>query len=323
MPIACLTAAARCVRSVCAGTAAAAFGACGARAAYTLLAGHPGQGTVDDVFRVAEHARDVWTRTNFRGADVTLVEGPALAAGICAGTALAPGVPRPWRAAAVVAAAGSAVFGAYDDISGSSRSRGFRGHLGALARGEVTTGAIKIAGIGATGLAAAAVARGRPIDVLINGAVIAGSANLLNLFDLRPGRAIKVGLAAGAPALTGPAAGIAGAALGAAAAVLPEDLAERAMLGDAGANALGAALGVAAAVSLPRRTRAALLGGVVGLTLASEFVSFSRIITEVPPLRRLDGLGRRTPPAPGPVPVGEPLTARSAGPAPVPAAACA
>jgi UDP-GlcNAc:undecaprenyl-phosphate/decaprenyl-phosphate GlcNAc-1-phosphate transferase len=109
-------------------------------------------------------------------------------------------------------------------------------------------------------------------------------------------------LAAGAPA--GKEAGRAVAApLGAAVALLREDLGERAMLGDAGANALGAFLGVAAGASLPRPARVALLAGIVGLTAASEKVSFTAVIERTPALRWLDMLGRRpapAPPAPGP-----------------------
>jgi len=85
------------------------------------------------------------------------------------------------------------------------------------------------------------------------------------------------------------------APLGAALALLPDDLGERAMLGDAGANALGAMLGGAAAVSLPRPARIALLAGIVALTGASEKVSFTKVIEAVPPLRWLDMLGRRPP----------------------------
>ena len=56
-------------------------------------------------------------------------------------------------------------------------------------------------------------------------------------------------------------------------------------------------LGVAAASSLPRPARLAVLGGVAGLTAASEKVSFTKVIARTPPLHWLDMLGRR--PAPG------------------------
>ena len=56
----------------------------------------------------------------------------------------------------MAAGAGAATFGGYDDLAGSGDRRGFRGHLGALAGGEVTTGAVKIGGIGAAGVVAAA-----------------------------------------------------------------------------------------------------------------------------------------------------------------------
>ena len=91
------------------------------------------------------------------------------------------------------------------------------------------------------------------------------------------------------------------APLGAAAALLPEDLGERAMLGDAGANALGALLGVAAATSLSRPARLVLLAAITGLTAASEVVSFTAVIERTPALRWLDMLGRRPVPA-APVP---------------------
>lgn len=65
------------------------------------------------------------------------------------------------------------------------------------------------------------------------------------------------------------------------------------MLGDGGANALGAVLGVAALAGTGRRGRLALLAAAVGLTLASERVSFSEVIARTPGLRELDGWGRR------------------------------
>ena len=70
------------------------------------------------------------------------------------------------------------------------------------------------------------------------------------------------------------------------------------MLGDTGANAAGALLGVAALAATGRRGRLALLAALVGLTVASERVSFTRVIESTPGLRELDALGRR--PAAGP-----------------------
>jgi hypothetical protein len=81
--------------------------------------------------------------------------------------------------------------------------------------------------------------------------------------------------------------------LGSAAGSLPSDLAEQTMLGDAGANALGAGVGVVAASALPRPARLLALAGVTGLTLASERVSFSKIIDANRWLRAFDRLGRR------------------------------
>ncbi|MEO3792070.1 hypothetical protein ABGB14_17815 [Nonomuraea sp. B10E15] len=269
--------------------AGAAIGAVAARAAYTAFTRN----------RPAELSGR-WTRKNHRGEPITLLEGPAFVAGASAAAALAPGIPGRVRAAALLAGAGSGALGAYDDLYGTTASKGFKGHLTALARGEVTSGAVKILGIGAAGLGAAALVSDGPADTLVNGAAIAGAANLANLFDLRPGRAIKVGLLAGGPLLAASvlrdspaAAALAAVPLGAAAALLPDDLGERAMLGDAGANSLGALLGLAAVTKLGRPGRYVLLGTVVALTAAAEKISFTKVIAGNPVLNRLDMMGRR------------------------------
>jgi UDP-GlcNAc:undecaprenyl-phosphate/decaprenyl-phosphate GlcNAc-1-phosphate transferase len=276
-----------------------------ARASYAALRRKPPGGPA------------AWARTNHRGEPVTLLEGPAAALGATVASALTPGLPPRGRAALVAAGAGAAAFGGYDDLAGSGDRRGFRGHLGALARGEVTTGAVKLGGIGVTGAVAAAAVGGSPADLIINAGLIAGGANLLNLFDLRPGRAIKVALAAGGllAAASPDARPAAAAPLGAALALLPEDLAERAMLGDAGANALGAMLGAAAAVGLPRPARIAVLAAITGLTAASEVVSFTAVIARTPALNWVDMLGRRPPAPPSPAPSAEVRAAADAGPA--------
>ena len=294
--------------------AGAALGGAAARAAYIALTRRPPglNGLPGD---------EGWGRTNHRGEPVTLLEGPAFVAGAAAAGLLAPGLPGRTRAAVLLAGAGSGVLGGYDDLAGSASSRGFKGHLGALARGEVTSGAVKILGIGATGLAAAGLAGspaptrgGRAFDTLVNGAIVAGSANLMNLFDLRPGRAIKVGLIAGTPLALTAGSAVVAAPLGAAAALLEEDLGERAMLGDTGANALGALLGLAA-TRLGRGPRLAVLAGLAGLNAASEFVSFTKVIAGNPVLNRIDMLGRR--------PVAAPAAETAEAPAGAPADASA
>jgi len=272
-------------RSRIAAAAVGAFAAAGAaRYAYSVLRRTPPGG------------EKLWARTNHRDEPVTLLEGPAVAAGaIIAALGAHPAI--------ATAGAGAAAFGAYDDLNGSGDRRGFRGHMGALMQGEVTTGAVKLGGIGATGLVSAFFVGGSPVDVALNAGLIAGGANLLNLFDLRPGRAIKVAVASGgllaacSPSAVESVAPAAGAAL----ALLPEDLGERAMLGDSGANALGAMLGAAAAISLPRPARLGVLAGIAGLTAASEKVSFTKVIERTPALRWLDMLGRR-PAAPAGLP---------------------
>jgi UDP-N-acetylmuramyl pentapeptide phosphotransferase/UDP-N-acetylglucosamine-1-phosphate transferase len=201
-----------------------------------------------------------------------------------------------------------------DDLAGDSSSKGLRGHLVAARRGEVTTGAIKVVGLGATGLLTAwmidrAAGRKGVIGTLVGGAVIAGSANIANLLDLRPGRALKVVLLLGAPIVAGgggarlstaashaTATVTAAAAAGAAAGVLPDDLAGRSMLGDTGAYSAGALIGTALVACTGPRGRLLALAMVTALTLASERVSFTRVIESTPGLRELDAFGR--PPSP-------------------------
>jgi len=323
-------------RPVASAIAVAGASALAARGAYAGLRRWPPAGET------------TWARTNHRGEPVTLLEGPAVAVGAVTAQVLGG---RASAGSFAVAGLGALAFGVLDDLRGSAARRGLRGHLGALTHGEVTTGTVKLAGLAASGLGAALLEGGGPADVAINAGLVAGGANLLNLFDLRPGRAIKVaalsalliaaagngggsssGVGRGGGSVgwsgesgigsgggTARAAGLAAVAApaGAALALLPADLAEQAMLGDAGANALGALLGAAAARSLPRRARLCLLGGIAALTVASEKVSFTKVIAASPPLNWLDMLGRRPPP---PIPSAGAASAASSPAASAPSA---
>lgn len=241
-----------------------------------------------------------WTRINHAGRPVSLLEGPAAiigaALGAVGGAPLIGADPAP----ALIATIGSGCAGVLDDLAGDGSSKGLRGHLGALRQGRVTTGVIKIVALGASGLLAADGLRGdrvhgrrRVADAVIGGGVIAGSANLANLLDLRPGRTLKATVIAGGwlgirPGRSLPAT----LALGVAAALLPDDLAGRTMLGDGGANPLGALVGTALVAQTGPRGRAAALATITALTLAAEKVSFTAVIAATPGLREIDAWGR-------------------------------
>jgi UDP-GlcNAc:undecaprenyl-phosphate/decaprenyl-phosphate GlcNAc-1-phosphate transferase len=260
---------------------AAVIGAGVAKAVYQRISAYPPGGSVR------------WERINHRGSSLTLAAGPAVALGGAAGAALAPGVALRTRVTGAMLAGTVGAVGLYDDVAGSAASKGLRGHLSALRRGEVTSGAVKVGVIGAVGLASAAAVSDNALDAVIGGAAIAGHANLLNLLDLRPGRAVKAALLHAPLAFSTPAGAVAAAGLGAGAGVLADDLGERTMLGDAGANALGAMLGLALVARSGRVARLAHLGIVTALTLASEKVSFTQVIARTPVLREFDQLGRR------------------------------
>ncbi|OAH12409.1 hypothetical protein [Streptomyces jeddahensis] len=212
-----------------------------------------------------------WERPNYAGRTVHLAAGPAVAAGAAVGA-----LPARTRGAAALAVLAAGACGAYDDVAGAGDPRrGFRAHLSALRDGEVTSGAVKLFGISAAGLAAGALLKERPVDRLLAGVVIAGTAHLVNLVDVRPGRAAAAVLALGAPGLLrkGPAGMLSAASMGAATAVLPDDVAERTMVGDTGAHALGAALGAAIVAGNGRAGLAAHAAGLVAAAVYGDTVS--------------------------------------------------
>ncbi|MEP6696994.1 MAG: hypothetical protein ABJA34_08975 [Pseudonocardiales bacterium] len=239
--------------------------------------------------------RERLQRPNFRGRSVSLLAGPLLA--VAASATACGGAPRSklGRAAALAGLAAGAL-GSYDDLAPAHPGdKGFRGHLSAATEGRLSGGLAKLVGVGAAGLLAGRAVAAGPIDTLVTGGVIAGTANLVNLVDLRPGRALKAALLLGLPLLAGPAGDILAGPMGAAAAALPDDLAEHAMLGDAGANAIGAIVGLGLAASTGRAGRAGLLAVLLALTGASERISFTGVIERTRVLREIDALGRRRP----------------------------
>jgi UDP-N-acetylmuramyl pentapeptide phosphotransferase/UDP-N-acetylglucosamine-1-phosphate transferase len=252
------------------------------------------------------------SRVNYRGRTVVAGLGLPLVLGLLAwATPLALAARLdPLRAAridlltpsglaVVVAGLAFLILGLADDLIEDAGSRGFRGHLRALAAGKLTGGGIKLLGgvLAALVVASLAAPERRTAWLLpLGAAVVASTANVANLLDLRPGRCTKVFLPLwGAGCLLDPpggawSAGLAGAAL----AALPFDLRERGMLGDAGANALGAVVGT---LLLAGPVWLLLVAVVVllALQLLSERVSFSRVIDGNRVLRAADRFGRVDP----------------------------
>ena len=161
--------------------------------------------------------------------------------------------------------------GLADDLF-SGPERGFRSHL----RARRTTGMLKLLAVPAYALM-----RTRSFSGAL---LLALAANALNQLDTRPGRALKAYLLA-ALALDAP--------LTLAVLLLPYDLREMAMLGDAGANGFGALLGLNSVNRFTGRGRWTAIAGLAAFTALGEVTSLGALIERTPGLADLDRLGRR------------------------------
>lgn len=190
---------------------------------------------------------------------------------------------------------GSAIFGFIDDSLGTREFSGFKGHIGALLKGRLTTGALKAIGIPVVAIIASSLFSEGVLELIGNALIIALMVNTLNLFDLRPGRALKIfiplQLAAmlycGKELMTSFAS-----LIGIAAAMIIPDLKERIMLGDSGSNVLGAVLGFSIAIGCDWSLKIPFMIILIALQQLAEYISISKIIEKIAFLRMLDDLGR-------------------------------
>lgn len=247
-------------------------------------------------------------RTNYRGHPlptaggilivlaVLVIEAGRAVAG-AAGVGEDPGLTLS-RSLVLFAAFGFGFLGFVDDLLGAGDDRGFRGHVRALTEGRLTTGFLKLfggAGVAVVLVATPGFASGRRL--IIDAVLIALAANFANLLDLAPGRLIKASWVAYLPlavVLGTDDVGIAVApVMGAALGLFPDDLRERLMLGDTGANVIGATLGLGVVLGLGGEARTGVLVAMIVLNVLAEVLSFSRLIDRVGFLRAFDRLGQR------------------------------
>jgi UDP-GlcNAc:undecaprenyl-phosphate/decaprenyl-phosphate GlcNAc-1-phosphate transferase len=227
-------------------------------------------------------------RANYRGRQVAFPLGALLVLSALAAFAAAP---TRW----LVFLVGVGCLGLLDDFLDAA-PRGWRGHARAVARGELSTGAIKAAGTLGLALYAASGAGSTGPGLIAEAGVLTLSAHLGNLLDTRPGRTEK------AMALTAALACLGSWSVGAlepiASLLAPVavgawlTLRERAMLGDSGASLIGGMIGVILVSALEAPATYAVLVFLIAISLYGEFRSISAAVDRLPLLERLDSVGR-------------------------------
>lgn len=185
--------------------------------------------------------------------------------------------------------------GALDDLIGNRNVSGLKGHFKSLFKGELTTGGFKALFGGFVGLVVSVCISSSIVDIIVNTLIIALSTNLMNLFDLRPGRAIKAYLVIMIPiyiTLTGYTKVFPLLILPNVLAYFNTDLKARGMMGDTGSNVLGISIGVLMALGYGIKIRLAWLVFLILMHLITEKFSLTKIIEKNRVLKFIDNLGR-------------------------------
>ena len=185
--------------------------------------------------------------------------------------------------------------GILDDIIGNRDVSGLKGHFKSLLNGKLTTGGFKALFGGFVGLVVSVCISSSIVDIIVNTLIIALSTNLMNLFDLRPGRAIKAYLLIMIPiyiTLTGYTKVFPLLILPNVLAYFNTDLKARGMMGDTGSNVLGISIGVLMAFGYGIKVRLAWLVFLILMHLITEKFSLTKIIEKNKVLKFIDDLGR-------------------------------
>jgi UDP-N-acetylmuramyl pentapeptide phosphotransferase/UDP-N-acetylglucosamine-1-phosphate transferase len=196
----------------------------------------------------------------------------------------------------MIVTVGFGVLGLVDDIWGDGSDKGFGGHFRRFfSYGQVSTGLFKAVAGFLLSLWAVAGLPGFFLLIFWRALLVALAANMLNLLDLRPGRSLKLffllallyaGLVSSETGILLLFPFLLGSLV-----YFPTEMAERGMLGDAGANVLGGALGLTVVLTAPAMFQVALFVFLLLMNILAERVSLTQLIAKTPLLHFFDYLG--------------------------------
>ena len=185
--------------------------------------------------------------------------------------------------------------GIIDDTIGNRDVSGLKGHFKSLLKGNLTTGWFKALFGGFVGIVISVSISDNILDIVINTLIIALSTNLMNLLDLRPGRAIKGYISIIAIILlttTGFNKILPLLILPNVLAYFNYDLKAKAMMGDTGSNVLGISIGILMVMGYNLNVRLSWLIFLVCMHILTEKYSLTKIIENNKVLNYIDKLGR-------------------------------
>lgn len=185
--------------------------------------------------------------------------------------------------------------GIIDDSLGNRGVTGLIGHFKALFKGSLTTGAFKALLGGFVGLTLAVTLSKSIPNIIVATLVVALSTNMMNLFDLRPGRAIKAYVILAIIIFLASAKFNREVMMLIVPAVLAYfyfDLRALTMMGDAGSNVLGVSIGVFIVSSFDLPVQLVSLVLLVAIHVLTEKFSLTKIIENNKFLDYVDKLGR-------------------------------
>ncbi|MDR5658174.1 glycosyl transferase [Serpentinicella sp. ANB-PHB4] len=185
--------------------------------------------------------------------------------------------------------------GLLDDLMGDRTSLGFKGHLRACIKGDITTGFLKLIFGGLVAVVVSLILSNCYYSIFINAIIIALSCNFINLMDLRPGRALKIIIIILAIFILTAESNLKPyiyIILGFAITYFPQDIKGLSMMGDVGSNSLGVSIGIIMSISYSLNARIVIMIFLLLMHIITERYSLTKIIEGNSILNFLDKLGQ-------------------------------